>query len=205
MAAYRQQVEESHHDLVNLLTQQMTIILNPMMANHESRFERLARQVERITRIVNYDEGERHNARGTNEGMKNIFQNENHVPNRENLRIVHRHENADNVLHGLRGDRYQVTQIVEEVLNRVGLNVGFMNQPHFVSTFPQVVQMAEVPRGIKNPKITTKFAGEVGESTTEHVARYLVEIGNLANDENLKMKIFSVVINEECIYMVFES
>ncbi|RYQ99042.1 hypothetical protein Ahy_B07g086890 [Arachis hypogaea] len=47
MAVYRQ-VEESHHDLVNLLTQQMTTILNPMMADHKSKFERLARQVERI-------------------------------------------------------------------------------------------------------------------------------------------------------------
>ncbi|XP_016178973.1 uncharacterized protein LOC107621468 [Arachis ipaensis] len=189
MAAYRQQVEENHHDLVNLLTQQMTTILNPMMADHELRFERLARQVERIARIVDYDEGERHNVRGTNEGMENIFQNENHVPNRENPRIVHRHENADNVLHGLR-DRYQVTRIIEEVLNRVGLNVGFMNQPHFVSAFPQVVKMVEVLREVKNPKIITKFAGEVGESTTEYVACYLVEIGNLANDENLKMKFF---------------
>ncbi|XP_015932637.1 uncharacterized protein LOC107458936 [Arachis duranensis] len=51
--------------------------------------------------------------------------------------------------------------------------------------------MAEVLRGMKNPKITIKFAVEVGESTIEHVSRYLVEIGNLANDENLKMKIFS--------------
>ncbi|XP_016185736.1 uncharacterized protein LOC107627418 [Arachis ipaensis] len=48
--------------------------------------------------------------------------------------------------------------------------------------------MTEVARGVKNPKIITKFAGEVGESTTEHVARYLVEIEILANDENLKMK-----------------
>ncbi|RYR21211.1 hypothetical protein Ahy_B03g066491 [Arachis hypogaea] len=38
--------------------------------------------------------------------------------------------------------------------------------------------MAEVLRGMKNPKIITKFAGEVGESTTEHVVRYLVKIGN---------------------------
>ncbi|RYR53101.1 hypothetical protein Ahy_A06g028016 [Arachis hypogaea] len=111
---YRQQVEESHHDLVNLLTQQMDIILNLMMTDHESRFECLARQVERIARIVDYDEGERHNARGTNEGMENIFQNENHIPNRENPRLVHRNENADDVLHGLRGDCYQVTRIVEE-------------------------------------------------------------------------------------------
>ncbi|RYR76070.1 hypothetical protein Ahy_A01g000662 [Arachis hypogaea] len=46
MVVYRQQVEENHHDLVNLLTQQITIILNPMMVDHESKFERLARQVE---------------------------------------------------------------------------------------------------------------------------------------------------------------
>ncbi|RYR78416.1 hypothetical protein Ahy_A01g003212 [Arachis hypogaea] len=73
MAVYRQQVEKSHHDLVNLLTQQMTIILNPMMADHESKFERLARQVEQIARIVDYDKGEGHNARENNEGFGNGF------------------------------------------------------------------------------------------------------------------------------------
>ncbi|RYR58053.1 hypothetical protein Ahy_A05g023726 [Arachis hypogaea] len=40
-----------------------------MMANHESKFERLARQVERIARIIDYEEGERHNARENNEVM----------------------------------------------------------------------------------------------------------------------------------------
>ncbi|RYQ85058.1 hypothetical protein Ahy_B10g104551 [Arachis hypogaea] len=124
--------------------------------------------------------------------MENIFQNENNNPNRENPHMVPRGQNADDFLARLRGgERYQVTRIVEEVLNRVGLNFGFINQPHFVSPFPQVVQMAEVPRGVKNPKITKKFAGEVGESTTEHVAHYLVVIGNLANNENLKIKFFS--------------
>ncbi|RYR34289.1 hypothetical protein Ahy_A10g049071 [Arachis hypogaea] len=80
----------------------MTTILNPMMADHESRFEHLARQVERISRIVDYDEGERHNAWGNNEGIENIFQNENHIPNRENPRVVLRGENDDDVLNGLR-------------------------------------------------------------------------------------------------------
>ncbi|RYR40057.1 hypothetical protein Ahy_A09g045722 [Arachis hypogaea] len=94
MAAHWQQVEESHHDLVNLLTQQMTTILNPMMADHESRFERLPRQVEMIARIVDYDEGERHNARGNNEGMENSFQNKNNNPNRENPHVVPRVEIA---------------------------------------------------------------------------------------------------------------
>ncbi|RYR53669.1 hypothetical protein Ahy_A06g028877 [Arachis hypogaea] len=85
MVVFRQHVEESHHDLVNLLTQQMTIILNPMMANHESKFECLARQVERIARIVDYEEGERHDARGNNEGFENVFQNENNRKSSDNF------------------------------------------------------------------------------------------------------------------------
>ncbi|XP_057745147.1 uncharacterized protein LOC130963012 [Arachis stenosperma] len=130
------------------------------MADHESKFNGLVRQVERTARIVDYEEGQ-----NTDEFLARLRAN-----------------------HG--GERYQVTRIVEEALNRVGQNVGFMNRPHFVSTFPQTVQMAEVPRGVKNPKIITKFAGEVRESTTEHVARYLVEIENLTNDENSKIKFF---------------
>ncbi|RYQ99632.1 hypothetical protein Ahy_B07g087592 [Arachis hypogaea] len=58
MAAFRQHVDESHHDLVNLLTQQTTTILNHMMADHELKFERLARKVERIVWVVDYDEGD---------------------------------------------------------------------------------------------------------------------------------------------------
>ncbi|RYR54532.1 hypothetical protein Ahy_A06g029830 [Arachis hypogaea] len=99
MAAYQQQVEESHHDLVNLLTQQMTTILNHMMADHELKFECLAIQVERIARIVDYDEGGGHNARGNNEGFGNGFQNENNVFNEENPRVVPCGQNADEVLH----------------------------------------------------------------------------------------------------------
>ncbi|RYQ92421.1 hypothetical protein Ahy_B09g098646 [Arachis hypogaea] len=45
----------------------MTTILNPMMADNESKFEFLARKIERIARIVDYDEGDRHDARGNNE------------------------------------------------------------------------------------------------------------------------------------------
>ncbi|RYR15833.1 hypothetical protein Ahy_B04g072776 isoform B [Arachis hypogaea] len=43
------------------------------------------------------------------------------------------------------------------------------------------------------PKIVTKFGEEVGESTTEYITQYMVELDNLANDENLKMKPNSIV------------
>ncbi|RYR20698.1 hypothetical protein Ahy_B03g065919 [Arachis hypogaea] len=97
MSVYRQQVEKNYHDLINLLTQQMTTILNPMMADHESKFERLARQVEQIARIVDYEEGERHNARGNNEGFENIFLNEYNVFNREDPHVIPRAHLAEKV------------------------------------------------------------------------------------------------------------
>ena len=47
----------------------------------------------------------------------------------------------------------------------------------------------ELPRGWKIPKFI-KFAGDTSESTVEHIARYLTEAGDLANNENLRMKYF---------------
>ena len=38
--------------------------------------------------------------------------------------------------------------------------------------------------------VTTKLAGETDESTVEHIARYLIVAGDIANNENLKLKYF---------------
>ncbi|XP_050915880.1 uncharacterized protein LOC127130974 [Lathyrus oleraceus] len=46
-----------------------------------------------------------------------------------------------------------------------------------------------MPRGWKVPKFT-KFAGDTEESTIEHVARYQTEAGDIANNEDLKLKYF---------------
>ncbi|RYR66039.1 hypothetical protein Ahy_A03g011979 [Arachis hypogaea] len=66
----------------------MTTILNSMMIDHESKFERLARQVERITRIVDYEEGERHNSRRNNEGFENISRCYVSLPESEVVKIA---------------------------------------------------------------------------------------------------------------------
>ncbi|RYR48166.1 hypothetical protein Ahy_A07g034164 isoform B [Arachis hypogaea] len=58
MAEFRQYIDKSHHDLVNLLTHQMTTILNPILADNELKYDQLVKQVERIDRIVDYDEGQ---------------------------------------------------------------------------------------------------------------------------------------------------
>ncbi|RYR19421.1 hypothetical protein Ahy_B03g064188 [Arachis hypogaea] len=114
IAAFRQHIEESHNDFVNLLTQQMTTILNPMIADHETKFDRLARQVERIARIVDYDEGERQNARRANEDFEILFQNENDLRGRENPQLIPRGQNADDVLARLRANQEKVSYVAME-------------------------------------------------------------------------------------------
>jgi len=60
---------------------------------------------------------------------------------------------------------------------------------NFVSALSEYVLETDLPRNTKIPKFT-KFAGENNESSVEHIARYLMKAGDLANNENLKMKYF---------------
>jgi len=69
-----------------------------------------------------------------------------------------------------------------------GLNIG-LHRPNFVSPLSKLVLRSELHRGYKIPKFT-KFAGDTSESTVEHIAQYLTEAGDLANDENLRLKYF---------------
>jgi len=64
-----------------------------------------------------------------------------------------------------------------------------MHKPNFVSPLSELVLQYELPRGYKIPKFT-KFAGDTSESIVEHITRYLTEAGDLANDENLRLKFF---------------
>jgi len=69
-----------------------------------------------------------------------------------------------------------------------GLYIG-LHRPKFVSPLSELVLQSKLPRGYKNPKFT-KFAGDTSESIVEHIARYMIEAGGLANDENLRLKYF---------------
>jgi hypothetical protein len=77
---------------------------------------------------------------------------------------------------------------LEAVLAQNGLNVGF-NMPNFMSFLSEYVLQAEFPRGWKIPKFA-KFVRDTSESIVEQIARYLIEAGDLANNENLWMKYF---------------
>jgi len=61
--------------------------------------------------------------------------------------------------------------------------------------------MSESPRNWKVPKFT-KFVGETNESTVKHIAQYLMEAGDITNNENLKMKYFPTSLTKKCLYLV---
>jgi len=78
--------------------------------------------------------------------------------------------------------------VVESLLAQNGFNMG-LHRPNFVLALSKYVLETDFPRNTKIPKFT-KFAGETNESKIEHIARYLMEAGDLANNESLKMKYF---------------
>ena len=42
LATFRQQLEESHHELVNMLTHQMAIVITQLLETNNTRYEQLA-------------------------------------------------------------------------------------------------------------------------------------------------------------------
>ena len=42
LATFRQQLEESHHELVNMLTHQMVTVITPILESNNTRYEQLA-------------------------------------------------------------------------------------------------------------------------------------------------------------------
>ena len=81
-----------------------------------------------------------------------------------------------------------IANVVETLWTQNGFNLGLYG-PNFVPPLPKYVTIEELHRGWKIPKFT-KFGGETNESTVEHIARYLTEAGDIANNENLRMKFF---------------
>ena len=62
-------------------------------------------------------------------------------------------------------------------------------RPTYSSPLSEYILQTELPRGWKIPKYT-KFRGESSESTVEHIARYLTESGDMANNENQRVNNF---------------
>ncbi|WJX39866.1 hypothetical protein P8452_27373 [Trifolium repens] len=227
----RQQMDESNHDMVNMLTQQIGTVFNPLIQNTNQSYQLLANQMGRIAdffgapQVPNQQVPQIQNvvplqiAQAPNNA---IVPAQNHVANPINqvqqpvpmvepqvqlqaqpqglpqieqnpgIVLVNRNQNADDVVRNVQNNNFagqnNIANLVETILAQNGLNIG-MHRPHFVSALSEYVLQTELPRGWKIPKFT-KFAGDTSESTVEHIARYLTEAGDLANNENLRMKYF---------------
>ena len=106
--------------------------------------------------------------------------------------LIDRNDNADEVVWNVQqqniGVHNNIANLVENIMAQNGLNIG-LHRPNFVSLLSELVLQSELSRGYKISKFT-KFAGDTNESIVEHIARYLTEAGDLANDENLRLKFF---------------
>ncbi|KAK2363144.1 hypothetical protein QL285_088154 [Trifolium repens] len=231
LMAMRQQMDDSNHDMVNMLTQQIGTLFNHLIQNTNQSYQVLATQMGRIAdffgapQVPNQQVPQIQNvvplqiARTPNNAMVpaqiNVANPVNQVqqpapvvepqgqpqaqpqalpqvePN-PGIVLVNRNQNADDVVRNVQNNNFagqnNIVNLVETILAQNGLNIG-MHRPHFVSALSEYVLQTELPRGWKIPKFT-KFAGDTGESTVEHIARYLTEAGDLANNENLRMKYF---------------
>lgn len=75
-----------------------------------------------------------------------------------------------------------------------GLNIG-LHRPNYSSLLSDYIRQAELPKGYKVPKFT-KFAGETNESAVKYIARFEIEVGDIFNDEGLKMRYFPSLLTK---------
>ncbi|KAK2450508.1 hypothetical protein QL285_009621 [Trifolium repens] len=197
MNALRQQMDESNHDMVNALTQQIGTVFNPVLQTANDNYLLLANQMGRMADFFgapdapNNQRVPRANSETQPEVQAQPVRIEREQPE-QGVVLVNRNQDADNILRNVRQENVaghnNLANLVENILAQNGLNIG-LHRPNFVSALSEYVLQAELPRGWKIPKFT-KFAGDTNESTVEHIARYLAEAGNLANNEDLRMKFF---------------
>jgi len=106
--------------------------------------------------------------------------------------LVNRNHDADEVVMNVQqqnlGAHNNIANLVQTIMAQNGLNIG-LHRPNFVSDLSEYALQIEVLRSWKIPMFT-KFAGDTSESTVEHIARYLTDAEDIANNENLRMNFF---------------
>ncbi|XP_027346518.1 uncharacterized protein LOC113858200 [Abrus precatorius] len=201
----RQQMDESNHEMVNMLTHQMTTVLNPIVETTNTSYQILAEQMRRIADVfgaprVPIRQGQ-NVAQTPHQDATNLGRNgQIFEQNRPNFgpNLPRQNEGnfqVDQPLVFARNPNAPFEQIGRNLdQNLLRQNEGDFqgNQPFIIArnqNADEILEQAELPRGWKVPKFT-KFARDSGESTVEHIARYAIECGDLARNEDLKLKYF---------------
>ncbi|XP_050896814.1 uncharacterized protein LOC127103605 [Lathyrus oleraceus] len=208
IVALRQQMDDSNHELVNMLTNQMGTIFNPVIQESAETNRQVANQLtclcnflgasaRQMAQVVRqtipvqveiqavedetFHEGQILRPQ-QNQGVKSG------VAGRNQMVLVNRHQDADQIVYQCRQEylaaENNLTTIVERIMAGNGMSAT-LQRPLYASPLAEFILQTEAPRGMKVPKYT-KFGGESDESTIEHIARYLTESGDLAHNECLR-------------------
>lgn len=106
--------------------------------------------------------------------------------------MVNRDQNTDEIIHQFRQDKViegnNLAAMFKRIIARNAVNVG-LHRSNYISPFFGYVMQTKLPNGWKVPKFT-KFSSDTSESTVEHIAKYLTEAGDIANNENLRIRYF---------------
>jgi hypothetical protein len=82
-----------------------------------------------------------------------------------------------------------VQRMTDVLQNQFGLKPK--NQGHvYTSPFPEWYQRVAIPNRVKVPTEFTKFSGQDDTSTVEHIARYLMQLGEAFADEAFRITYF---------------
>ncbi|XP_050895285.1 uncharacterized protein LOC127101898 [Lathyrus oleraceus] len=199
--------------MVQMLTQTLATVLNPLIESTTQSNQQMTAQVARMSEFLGIPQHQRplprdwvrENQELTFEEdltIKQIPQNqggivvpprvEPHVPREPRVLMVNRNQNADDIIQQVQHDDVaadnNLAVIVERIMVRNGVNFG-LRRPNYTLPLAEYVLHTDVPLRTKIPKFT-KFVGDTTESTIEHVARYLIEAGDMSNKESIRMKFF---------------
>jgi hypothetical protein len=84
-----------------------------------------------------------------------------------------------------------VQRMTEVLQNQFGLKPK--NQGHmYTPPFPEWYHRVALPKRVKVPTEFNKFSGQDDTSTVEHIARYLMQLGEASADEAFRIRYFPV-------------
>jgi hypothetical protein len=86
-------------------------------------------------------------------------------------------------------DDILVQKMADILQNQFGLKPK-MQGPAYTPSFPEWYHMVIFPPRVKPPTVFTKFSGKDDTSTVEHIARYLMQLGEASADEAFRVRYF---------------
>ncbi|PNX90436.1 hypothetical protein L195_g046560 [Trifolium pratense] len=173
MMSFRQQMDESNHEMVNTLTSQLGTILNPLINNINNNYQLLAHQMGRIVDFFGTPampnknlQPIRNPAHVQNQGLPindevpvnqvpQVVQEEPPVQVANQVQdpgivLVNRNQNVDEVVRNVQRNNFaqqdNLSNLVETILTQNGFNVA-LHMPNFVSPLSEYVLQTELPRG----------------------------------------------------------